>query len=183
MTSQSDKYYPHSYSVNVNPDKTSEVERGIYSAKLHRGQWFTSIFLAARQCQQPARSYRGHFCSWGLLHEPQPHVMNFQQPSLKTWKKCLRKLKKFTVDGERQKVSTLREGRLSKKKNTQFRKYVCCKLEKQTGLIKNEYLNIQMNETENIFSLLFSSALAMAHQHFLRPPILAKAGEKERTEK
>lgn len=75
-----------------------------------------------------------------------------------------------------------REGR--PQKNTQFRKCVCCKLGKQTGLIKNEYLNIQMNETENIFSLLFSSTLAMAHQHFLRPPDLSqKAGEKERTEK
>lgn len=83
------------------------------------------------------------------------------------------------------KKSPRRERGDPRKKNTQFRKCVCCKLGKQTGLIKNEYLNIQMNETENIFSLLFSSTLAMAHQHFfLRPRSLSqKAGEKERTEK
>lgn len=71
----------------------------------------------------------------------------------------------------------------ARRENTRFEVYASCKLEKQTGLIKNEYLNIQMNETENIFSLLFSSALAMAHQQLLRPPISQKAGEKERTEK
>lgn len=48
--------------------------------------------------------------------------------------------------------------------------------------MKNEYLNIQMNETENIFSLLFSSTLAMAHQHFFCAPDLSRKKQAKKKE-
>lgn len=82
--------------------------------------------------------------------------------------------------GKDKKSPGARRETLKKEKKTPNSENVCCKLGKQTGLIKNEYLNIQMNETENIFSLLFSSTLAMAHQHFLRPPISCKKQAKKK---
>lgn len=51
--------------------------------------------------------------------------------------------------------------------NTLFGKYVCCKTEKQTGLIKNEYLNIQMNGMEKYFRLFSQWHISISFLLFL----------------